>query len=128
MHHNIPDCLGCAGKLKTAHPELVKFALAFRTDHPEGHISCSTRSQAEQEADYVKGVSKARWGESPHDFDPSRALDWFRLTQAGGASFDSTWYIAILNPAIIRAGLVWGGNFKSIKDLPHVELPDWKNR
>ena len=24
-------------------------------------------------------------------------------------------------------GLVWGGHFSSIKDMPHVELPDWRS-
>jgi len=25
-----------------------------------------------------------------------------------------------------RMGLVWGGDFKSLKDLPHFEVPDWR--
>jgi hypothetical protein len=51
------------------------------------------------------------------------AVDLFRLTQAGGASFDSPWYKEVIAPIARGAGLTWGGDWKSIKDMPHVELP-----
>lgn len=126
MHTNTAECAGCDAKLATAHPTLIAFAHAFRASHPEGHISCSSRSQADQEADFKKGVTKAHWGQSPHDFMPSRALDWFRLTAAAGASFDKWWYEGTLAPAAASEGLTWGGNFTALTDMPHVELADWK--
>jgi len=120
---------GCCGKclelLQDADPRLQAFAKSFQAAHPDGHISCASRGEAEQNADFAKGVSRARFGESAHNFKPSRAIDWFRLTLAG-ANFDAPWYRDNLGPAAKAAGLVWGGDFHSIKDLPHVELPNWR--
>jgi hypothetical protein len=127
VHINAATCPGCEAKMATAHPTLVAFFTSFRAANPDAHVSCSSRTQSDQEADYAKGVSKAHWGQSAHDFTPSRAIDWFRLTQAGGASFDSVWFRNVLAPAIAAAGLVWGGNFSTIRDLPHCELPAWQN-
>lgn len=126
MHVNSPLCPSCEEKLKTAHPTLMSFAKTFRTANLDAHVSCSTRSKEDQEAAFAKGTSKAHYGQSAHDFTPALALDWFRLTQANGASFDSVWFKDKLAPAARTAGLVWGGDFRSIHDLPHVELSNWK--
>lgn len=129
-HVNALLCPSCATKLQTAHPDLIAFATVFRSANHDAHISCSSRTEAEQEADFAKGVSKAKWRQSPHDFTPALALDWFRLTQAGGASFDSVWYTNVLAPAAKAAGLTWGGcgtnGWENIRDLPHVQLSNWK--
>lgn len=90
-------------------------------------MSCSYRTAEAQQEAYDSGHSNAKPGQSPHDYLPALGLDWFRLTLSGGASFDRTWYRDVLGPAAAKSGLAWGGNFRSISDLPHVELRDWKS-
>lgn len=124
MHTNTTICPGCEAKLVGIDPRLISFAAAFRASNPDGHISCGYRNQAEQESDFTRGVSRAHWLQSPHNF--AAALDWFRLTQAAGASFDAPWYQNVLAPAVAATDLVWGGSFTTITDMPHVETPDWR--
>ncbi len=127
-HINNGNCERCAHILKDACQELVDFASKFQKQEPSGHVSCAYRNEVDQNHAFDRGHSKARFGESPHNFKPSLAIDFFRLTQAGGASFDRPWFIAVLMPAVRAAGLVSGGDFKSFKDYPHVEVKDWKSK
>lgn len=127
-HLNNGECPKCAEILKDACEELSQFARNLQKQHPEGHVSCAYRGEADQNRAFDLGHSKARFGQSPHNFKPALAIDWFRLTQAGGAAFDRPWYIATLMPAVRAAGLVSGGDFRSFKDFPHVEVKDWKAR
>lgn len=121
-HINAEFCPRCDQFLLEADEQLRAFARRFRSAHTDGHISCAYRSDAQQLAAVESGHSKALPGQSKHNTKPARALDWFRLTQAGGASFDSVWFKDVLAPAARNAGLVWGGDWKSFKDMPHVEL------
>lgn len=125
MHLNTPSCPACEAKLVQVHPDLQRWFKVFRDTHPDGHVSCGYRGEADQEADFAKGASKAHFGQSAHNVLPSHAIDLFRLTLTGGASFDSPWYRDIVAPVARASGLVWGGDWKSIKDMPHVELPGW---
>lgn len=122
-HVNTAFCPACAVKLLGVDSRLVTFAQNFRALHPEGHISCGFRGEAEQNEVFKKHASNARWLESPHNF--GLALDWFRLT-VNGAEFDRTWYMDRLGPAALAAGLVWGATFKKLLDFPHVEIKDWQ--
>lgn len=124
MHTNTPLCEGCEARLVGIDPRLQAFAASFRASHPDGHVSCGYRGQADQEADFAKSASRAHWLQSAHNF--GSALDWFRLTAAAGAAFDKWWYEGSLAPAAKAAGLVWGGTFTTITDMPHVETPDWR--
>jgi hypothetical protein len=127
-HLNTGSCEKCALILKDACEELSLFASNLQKRHPDAHVSCSYRNEADQNRAFELGHSKARFGQSPHNFKPSLAIDFFRLTQAGGAAFDRPWYIAVLMPAVRAAGLVSGGDFRSFRDYPHVEVKDWKTR
>lgn len=127
-HTNNGACPKCAEILKDACEQLSVFASSLQKQHPDAHVSCSYRNEADQNHAYSRGHSKARFGESPHNFKPSLAVDFFRLTLAGGASFDRPWFIAVLGPAARGAGLEWGGDWRSFKDYPHVEVPDWKGK
>jgi hypothetical protein len=124
-HINDGHCAECLEILKTADPKLQLFAKSFQEAHPEAHVSEAHRDQAAQEAAFAKGNSKARFGQSPHNLFPSKAIDFFRLTLAG-ANYDGPWYRDTLGPAARAAGLVWGGDFRSLRDCPHVELPNWR--
>lgn len=70
------------------------------------------------------GTSKAAYGESPHNY--GLAVDLFVIMSTGQASWDKRFFVEVLGPEAKKAGLVWGGDWRSLKDLPHIELPDWK--
>jgi hypothetical protein len=126
MHKNEPNCQGCLEKLKGVHPDLARWVSILRQTHPDAHVSCGYRGEADQNDAYRTGHSKALWGQSAHNVLPSHAVDLFRLTQANGAMFDRTWYVAVIAPIVRAAGLTYGGDFKALKDYPHVELPGWQ--
>jgi hypothetical protein len=121
-------CPLCAEKMKDACEELQQFHREFQAQHPDAHVSCSYRPEADQNRAFALGHSKAKFGQSPHNFRPALAIDYFRLTQAGGASFDRPWYIAVLMPAVRKAGLVSGGDWAKFRDYPHVEVPNWRGK
>lgn len=123
MHLNVQDCQSCEEKLRGVHPDLVAWVRLFRSHNPDAHVSCGHRGKADQEDAFSRGASKAHYGESAHNGVPSMAVDFFRLTQAGQASFDKPWFEGTLAPAVKAAGFIWGGDWKSIKDAPHVEMP-----
>lgn len=126
MHVNAATCPSCEEKLSTVHPDLRRWVSILRSTHPDAHVSCGYRGEADQADAYRTGHSKALWGQSAHNVLPSHAVDLFRLTQANGASFDKPWYILVIGPIVRAAGLVYGGDFKVLKDYPHVELPGWQ--
>lgn len=89
-----------------------------------------TRTKEEQEADFLKGTSNAHWLESPHDFNPSFAVDaapmplhWQNLSSFRQLS------LAIKDAARIEnVAIHWGGDWVPRKDYPHFQLADWKTR
>lgn len=100
-------------------------------------VSCTYRPAALQDQYYAQGrtapgrrITNARGGESPHnstlDGKPaSKAFDIYPVTgtQLAPAS-DPRW--SVLADLGKGLGLVWGGDFRSLKDSPHFELPKWK--
>lgn len=88
----------------------------------------SSRSQLEQEADYKKGVSRAHWGESAHDFEPSYGVDCAPLP----LNWNDIHSFEVMASVVKAAGqqlnipITWGGDWHSIKDYPHFELTNWR--
>jgi D-alanyl-D-alanine carboxypeptidase len=128
MHINTSTCPKCESILNTypnPYPQLTAWVHYFRTLNTDAHISACGRGVIDQNSDYSKGVSRAKWGESAHNYNA--AVDFFRLTQQVGASFDPAWYRSVLGPAVALQPewLVWGGTFTTIVDLPHVEVKGW---
>lgn len=90
------------------------------------------RTIAEQNALYAKGrtapgekVTNAKGGQSPHNFGEAVDLCPMKDGNAWWNAPDKYWQS--LGGLAEGMGLVWGGNFKSIIDKPHVESKDWKN-
>jgi peptidoglycan L-alanyl-D-glutamate endopeptidase CwlK len=114
--------------LKTTHPDLVR-VLSLAIQRFDFMVIQSSRTQEEQEADFRKGVSKAHWLQSAHDYSPSFACDCapVPLNWSDLNSFHN------MADAIKKAAnelnipIVWGGDWKSIKDYPHFELSDWRS-
>lgn len=94
-------------------------------------ISDGRRTMAQQRAIYSQGrtapgkvVSNAKPGQSAHNF--GYAVDLWPMK---GDDFDwgaSRAVFEVMGGIAVDMGLTWGGNFKSILDLPHVESSRWK--
>lgn len=98
-----------------------KLQIAF----PDAHIAYAGRGRVEQEEFFAKGTSKARWGESPHNYN--LAIDLFQLS-VSGARWDLNWYRDIIGPEVKKADwLTHGLNFTKFKDAPHIEIKSWND-
>ncbi len=101
-----------------------KFAVVMKAKNIHYIVTCTYRSQAEQNALFEQGRSK-----------PGQIVTWTRKSRhTDREAFD----IAILKNGKISwnvddyleagkigraVGLVWGGDFKTSKDRPHFEKP-----
>ena len=123
------------------HPTLVTaYELAehkFRTLYPEASqvfITCTYRSDAEQEALYAKGrtekgskVTNARAGQSPHNYNPSFAFDIAFIGLNKKLDWNDDLFkkfadcIKQLAPNV-ECGIDWS----KLPDAPHYQLKNWK--
>jgi len=123
-------------KLDTLEPEfrekVDKFLAALKSANIPVAVVCGRRTIAEQNALFAKGrkspgpvVTNAKGGSSPHNF--GLAVDICPLTSAGHCDWNApfaTWQkIGMIGK---ECGLIWGGEFKSLHDLPHYEDPNWR--
>jgi peptidoglycan L-alanyl-D-glutamate endopeptidase CwlK len=71
-----------------------------------------------------KVITKAIGGKSKHNSNPSKAFDIaFFDKSINGLNWDDDLFLKFWNIIKIKYPLVkWGGNFQSIRDLPHFEL------
>lgn len=127
-HLNTGECLKCA-EILNQYPNFYKplenWFLDLQKRNPEIHISAAGRGKKEQEDYFKKGASKAKYGESAHNYNA--ALDLFRLTLSG-ASFQTLWYIQNVKPEVNKSGfLEYGGDWTHFKDWPHCEVANWKD-
>ncbi len=124
-------------KLTDADPRLAdafcKGRAAYQQDYPGKVISitCTHRSTEEQQELYAHGRSKPGQivtqidgvtKKSNHNFYPSRAIDF--CIEVGGKVVWAEAEYKVAGPYFAAQGLQWGGNWKTFKDLPHVELPE----
>ena len=91
------------------------------------------RSFEEQDALYAQGrtepgsiVTNARGGESGHNY--GLAFDFAFVDDNGDVSWGESYPWADVGSIAKELGMVWGGDFKSFKDRPHIEHPEWKAR
>lgn len=100
-------------------------------------ITEGSRTREQQEKYLKAGTSKAKFGQSAHNYTPSLAIDIvpYPVPVNKKGEWDSKskkWDdLALIVKSIadekgIR--ITWGGDFKSIVDKPHWELTDWKSR
>ena len=90
-------------------------------------VICGHRTEEEQNEAYEKGTSRAKFGQSKHNSFPSKAIDIIPLPLNWDVK-DRRWQEMALN-AMWCAGklgfeITWGGSFKSMVDLPHIELKE----
>ncbi len=124
---NCPRCEEVLAKFPGLDPDLEQWFRNLRQAHPNCHTSCAGRGQVDQENCYSAGTSKAHWTQSAHNYN--QALDLFQLTSEGKAKWDPMWYRDVLgDDPEIGTSLVWGANWTTFKEYPHVETADWKDK
>lgn len=90
-------------------------------------ITCTLRSMDEQRALYAKGrtapgrrVTNARPGESQHNY--GQAIDFVPLVHGKPDWEDEARFEILARIAqTVDPRVKWGGDFKSINDMPHIE-------
>lgn len=61
-----------------------------------------------------------------HNYKPARAIDVAVVDNATGKYLWEESYYRSLGPIAAAVGLEWGGNWKSLKDIPHIQVPKYK--
>lgn len=123
---NLPPKNLSDDKLSKVHPRLAAGAQKIiELARSEGYaikVSQGLRTFAEQDKLFRQRpvVTRARGGQSMHNY--GLAVD-FVFVVDGKVSWDDKLYRNIGRWAT-QAGLEWGGNWKSFKDMPHCQLPD----
>jgi peptidoglycan L-alanyl-D-glutamate endopeptidase CwlK len=125
-HTNDGDCQRCKEFLKDAHSDLAIWFRDEQINDATLHVSESFRNKVDQEEDFAKGVSRAHFGQSAHNYRPAMGLDCFYLDAHGVAA----WPIEKFKAMAARAPdwIEWGGSWKSIKDNPHFDIKGWEQK
>jgi peptidoglycan L-alanyl-D-glutamate endopeptidase CwlK len=113
--------------LAQAHPELARLfnevIKGFDITILDGQ-----RGRAAQERAYALGNSRAHFGQSAHNWAPAVAVDVvpYPVDWEDTARFKAL--AVYVKPIAKRMGIpvAWGGDFESIRDLPHWELSPWR--
>lgn len=120
------------GKL---HPDLVWVAYEAERLGARFRMTCTNRGREAQNAAKAAGNSKASFGQSPHNYDSALAFDFIPLDKDG--KFQNAYWnnikmftdtAVIIKQAAKNVGVAisYGGDWKSFKDYPHIELANWK--
>lgn len=126
--------------LRRAHPSLARLAAAVEAKGIPFRVICSVRSRADQQKAFDERKSKARPGESPHNYEPSAAIDvtpgwdgaidWndaAAFDRVGRAFFQAGFELGIP----VRWGADWNMNGRTnderFVDRPHIELHPWRS-
>ena len=95
------------------------------------NIGETIRTVAEQDELYAQGrtkpgniVTNARGSSYSSYHQWGTAFDFIR-TDGKGAYYDNDGFFTKVGKIGVSLGLEWGGNWKSIPDKPHFQLPDW---
>ena len=110
-------------KLNTCHSDLIKLIEAV-AETEKCAVICGFRGRHEQEKAYMAGKSKAKWGQSKHNFKPSMAvdvvplpLDWEDIP-----AFEKLGEKIMAKAKELGIKVKWGKYFKGLVDYPHFEL------
>lgn len=124
FHQNNGNCPGCA-KIMSRYPgfylNLGSWFRLFQARYKEAHISCAGRGQQDQEALFMRGVTRAKWGHSAHNYNC--AIDIF---VNGPTLYPVEWFKQILKPELPNWVTWYGESGSEFYELPHVEIRGWK--
>lgn len=122
--------------LMQLHPQLQRVANAAIATI-DFTIICGYRGEYDQNKAFAEGMSKAKFGQSPHNFLASAAFDFIPFPFNGWD--DRAGFIRVAKTIVacgksmnipVRSGSDWNmdGNFNNDKfiDTPHIELHPWR--
>lgn len=116
-------------KLNTCHSDLIRLIEAV-AETEKCAVICGFRGRYEQEKAYYSGKSKARFGQSKHNFKPSLAVDVvpLPLNWEDIPAFERLGEVIMKKAEELNIKIKWGKYFTNLKDYPHFELmEDEKN-
>ena len=91
-------------------------------------IVTTYRDPAAQQEAFDTGKSHARPGQSPHNFNPSLAVDMVPHP-VNWNDRDAFIALGALTKKLARQNgisITWGGDFSNLVDMPHFELLNWQ--
>lgn len=91
---------------------------------PVAFLTCTYRDWADQDRCFDEHKSRARGGESIHNYKPSCALDFAFRLEDGSLSWDNHLFLE-MGEIGEKYGLEWGGRWKRIHDGPHLQAPGY---
>lgn len=115
--------------LKQLHPDLQRVAVEA-VKHFDFSLICGHRNKTEQMRAYHSGASRAKYGQSPHNFKPALAFDSIPYPFQGWSVIPpfEEMGVAILDASKkVGVEITWGKGFKGLVDYPHFELTNWRN-
>lgn len=116
-------------RLRTCHPDIVAVCRELIKQY-DFSVLCGRRNKEEQELAFMNGNSKLQYPKSKHNAIPSVAIDiapypinWDDLSrfQEMWIRFD-TLAKYFKECGKITSDFEWGGNWKTLKDYPHIEI------
>lgn len=117
---------------RNCHPDILLFEKAFVRLCAEYDIPVFAhsirRDKSTQDRLFRDGFSRAKYGESPHNF--GMAVDLIHGTKAWNiARKDWSVFYAIGSEASSKSGVQvdWGGHFRSLYDPAHWQLKNWRS-
>ncbi len=117
-----PHCLEIFNKFPGFDEDLMQWFKDAQKETPSFHIAEAGRGRIAQEQDFDRGLSKAHYGESAHNYNC--AIDTFFMV-SGKYSLDESLFraIAIGLPSFIE----WYGSPNAkFYERPHFEKTGWK--
>lgn len=126
QHVNNGDCPRCEEifrKYPGFHQKLYDWFKSLQELKRTCHISECGRGKELQELFYMRGASRAHYGESAHNYNC--AIDVFGMVD-GRACYLDSWYEINIGTQI-PSWLCWYGDPKAkFREKPHIEVRDWK--
>lgn len=118
-------------KRKGANPQILEFEQALVKKLAALGVPvfahCVIRERTDQELAYLRGNSKARFGQSAHNY--GMAVDIIHAVKGWEIPRQSWEIIGHVGKEVAKAHgikITWGGDFTSLWDPAHWELEDWK--
>jgi hypothetical protein len=115
-----PKCLDIFNQY-TVNENIKGWFITLQREHPQVHISCCGRNKKDQYDAFMRGASRAKWGQSAHNY--GCAVDVFFNT--GGDIYPKDQFEAVLAPALLPWLRWYGAPGAVFSELPHVEIANW---
>lgn len=128
-HFNDGNCKKCRDivyRYPGFHLELANWFFSVQSQVPSIHCSCAGRDEQDQEMVFLRGASKARWGQSAHNYNAALDLFFIVDNEPVWDPEKSEWLFKRLIGPKIPNWVQWGYNFRTFRELAHFEVLQWK--